>query len=328
MVIDLLTREVRVANGGQLHAFLADEINDLVLLQPAVLHRLVVERRARIRRRQRHLDRVRVDLLGVLDRLFDGFLRLARQPQDKRAVNLDVQLAAVFAEASCDIRTQALLDVQQDLVVARLVAHQQQPQAVFLHDLEGRIRHVRLRVAGPRHAQLAQTACDLFDTRLEVGEGVVVEHDLLDLGHVVADPLHFLQHVLHRARAVAVAAYRLRPQAERALRTAAAARVDRDVRMLQVTDKVILDLQVTLIDRCDKGQFVHVLEDRTRLVVLDRAIRRAVTQALDLRERLACCHFLAGEIEFFTADEIDRFARRQRVVWIDGDLGAHHADHH
>src|ERR1700722_6039880 len=57
VVIDLLTREMWITNGGELYAFLAPQVDDLVLLQAAVLHRLVVERRARIRRRQRHLDR-------------------------------------------------------------------------------------------------------------------------------------------------------------------------------------------------------------------------------------------------------------------------------
>lgn len=43
---------------------------------------------------------------------------------------------AVFGEASRDVRTQALLDVEQDLVVARLIANEQQAQAVFFHDFQ------------------------------------------------------------------------------------------------------------------------------------------------------------------------------------------------
>ena len=48
-------------------------------------------------------------------------------------------------------------------------------------------------------------------------------------------------HVLDRARAVALPAHRLRPEAEGALRAAAAAGVERDVGMQQVADEVVLD---------------------------------------------------------------------------------------
>ncbi len=90
---------------------------------------------------------MRVDFLGVLDGLLDGLARLARQAQDKGAVDLDAQLAAVLGEAARNVRTQAFLDVQQDLVVAGLIAHQQQAQAVLLHDLERAVRHVGLGIA-------------------------------------------------------------------------------------------------------------------------------------------------------------------------------------
>ena len=70
-----------------------------VCVQPAVLHRLLVQERPRIRRRQRHLDGVRVDLGGEADRLLDRLLRLARQAQDEGAVDLDAELVAVLGEA-------------------------------------------------------------------------------------------------------------------------------------------------------------------------------------------------------------------------------------
>ncbi len=51
--------------------------------------------RARIRRGQRDLDRVRIDLFGELDRLANGVLGFARQTQDERAVDGDAELATV-----------------------------------------------------------------------------------------------------------------------------------------------------------------------------------------------------------------------------------------
>ena len=122
------------------------------------------------------------------------------------------------------------------------------------------VRHVRLRVARPRHAEPAEAASDLLDARPIVGERVVVEEDLLNLRECVAVQFTSSDHVADGAGAVVVAADRLRPQAEGAARPAAAARVERDVRVLQVADEVVLDLQVALVDRRHARQLVHVLE--------------------------------------------------------------------
>ena len=108
---------MRVADRGELHA-LASTRSPLLLLEPAVLDGLAVELRAGIRRGERHLDRVRIDLLRVLDRLLDRLVCFARQAEDESAVNLDAELSAVRGEAPRDVRAQALFDVLQDLVVA------------------------------------------------------------------------------------------------------------------------------------------------------------------------------------------------------------------
>ena len=207
----------------------------------------------------------------------------------------DAELAAVLGEAARDVGAQALLDVVQDLIVARLVADQQQAQAVVLHHLQGLVGHVGLGVAAPGHAQLAHAARDFLDARQvrSIGEGVVVEHDLLHFRHVLLDPLHFGDHVLRRAHAVAMAADGLRPQAESALRAAAAAGVEADVGMLQVADEVVLDLQVALVDRRDERQVVHVLDHGARQVVHDAAVGAAIGEPLDVAQaaglrRLPC----------------------------------------
>jgi len=51
-------------------------------------------------------------------------------------VHQDSELAAIAAEAPCNVGAQALLDVVKNLVVARFEAHQQQAQTVVLHDLQ------------------------------------------------------------------------------------------------------------------------------------------------------------------------------------------------
>ena len=90
---------------------------------------------------------------------------LARQPEDEGAVDQDAELAAVLGEAPRDVGAQALLDVEQDLVVAGFVADQQQAQAVVLHDLQRLVGHIGLGVAAPGHAQLAHAARNRFDAR-------------------------------------------------------------------------------------------------------------------------------------------------------------------
>ncbi len=56
-------------------------------------------------------------------------LRLARQPEDEGAVNLDAEFVAVLGEALGHVDQHALLDVVQDLLVAGFVADHEQPAA-------------------------------------------------------------------------------------------------------------------------------------------------------------------------------------------------------
>src|SRR5262249_15208265 len=75
-VEDLAVAQIRVLQRLNLHAALVDQLGVLEV-EPAVLHRLLVEERARIRRSEGHLDCVWVDLGGEADRLLDRLLGLA-----------------------------------------------------------------------------------------------------------------------------------------------------------------------------------------------------------------------------------------------------------
>src|SRR5579862_3629607 len=124
---------------------------------------------------------------------------------------------------------------------------------------------------------------------------------------------------------VIVPAHGLRPQAEGAARFAAAARVDRDVGMLQIADEVVLHHQVALVDRRDPGKAVHVVQDRAILVVHDDALIVAERQPLDRGLVVAVGDLLDGEVELVARDEIDRGAVLQRAFRVDRDLGADQA---
>jgi len=85
-----------------------------------------------------------IDLLREVmsSRWFPGF---AGQPKNERAMNQDAELSAIAAEAACDVGAY-LLDVVQDLVIARLEAHQQQAQNRCPSSLQKSCRAVRFSI--------------------------------------------------------------------------------------------------------------------------------------------------------------------------------------
>ena len=117
---------MRVVQRSDLDAAVVDEFR-VRRIQPAVFEGLLVEECARIGRRQRDLNRVRIDAIGEADRLLDGFEGFSRQSQDERAVDGNAQLVAILGESLGHVNSHAFLDVVKDLLVSRLVADQKQP---------------------------------------------------------------------------------------------------------------------------------------------------------------------------------------------------------
>src|SRR6185437_7919320 len=58
-VEDFAVAQMWIVQGRDLHAVLVDELG-MSIVEPAVLHRLIEQERARIRRRKRNLDRMRI----------------------------------------------------------------------------------------------------------------------------------------------------------------------------------------------------------------------------------------------------------------------------
>ena len=131
------------------------------------------------------------------------------------------------SSARCDGGT--LLDVLEDLRVAGLVADDEQAAAGFLHGLEGVVVGGDARGAGPGEAEGLQLLAELDGAGLLDVEGVVVEEELLYVGEELLGLAHLGGHVVGGALAPGVAAEGLRPEAEGALRRAAAGGVERDV---------------------------------------------------------------------------------------------------
>src|SRR5262249_31788656 len=160
----------------------------------------------------------------------------------------DAQVVAIASEATRELDPHALLDIEQDLLIAGLVTDQQQPQTVVLHHLERLARHVGLGVAGPGDPELAELAGQSFDARYVIGQRVIVEEDLPHLWEGLLGPFHLGNDILDRAHTIAMPADRLRPQAEGAARLAATARIERDVRVLEIAAEIILDLEIAFVD--------------------------------------------------------------------------------
>src|SRR6266545_3823974 len=144
--VDLGMGEVWVAERRELDAVLVHQLR-VRGVEPAFLDRLTVELGPRVGSGERHLDGVGVELAGEPDRLRDRLPRLAGQAEDEAAVDGDPEVMAVIGEPPHDVEADPLLDVVQDHLVSRLVAHQEEPQPVIPEHLERAPRDVRLRRA-------------------------------------------------------------------------------------------------------------------------------------------------------------------------------------
>ncbi len=229
-------------------------------------------------------------------------------------MNDEAKIVAVLREVARALNRRTLLDVLQDLRIARLKAHDQQPASGFLHGLQRVAVGGDARGAAPRDAQRLQLLAELNGAHLLDVERVVVEEEFLHMREVFLRPLHLGSHVIGRALAPRMAAQRLRPQAEGALRRAAARRVERDVRMQQERHVVACHVHVALVDLRRPRHRIQIFHLRAIRIVLDHTLRILVADAEDLVQRLAVGILHNGEVELAPADEVDHFALVQSAV--------------
>src|SRR5271157_685045 len=283
-----------------------------------VLLDVIVELGARIRMGDGDLDGFRVQPLGEIDGLADALARLARQPDNVVAMNQQAELLAVGREALGHLHGGALLDVLQDLRVARFVSHNQQPAAGFLHGSQGLVIGGHARGARPREVQRLQLLRQFDGAVPPVIEGVVVEENLFDVGELIERIAHFMGHVVGRAQAPAVPRVGLRPQAERAQRRASARSVHGNEWVQQERHVVARDVEIALVNPGHPRERIQVF-DRRRFRVVDDGAVPAETHAGQLLQWLAVgvVHNLA--IELPPHHEIDGFGAAQRFFRLRGD---------
>src|SRR5690349_21324740 len=119
---------MRVMQGRYLHAVVIDQFGTLI--QPAILLRLAVQKSPGIRRRQRDLDRMRIDLLREIQRLLNRLLRFARKTKNESAVNDNAKIVAIPGELLRDLDPHPFLDVIQNLLIAGFISDEQQTQTI------------------------------------------------------------------------------------------------------------------------------------------------------------------------------------------------------
>ena len=202
----------------------------------------------------------------------------------------------------------ALLDVLEDLLIARFVADDQQPAAGLLHRLQGVVIGGDARGAGPGEVQRLQLGAKLDGARFLVVERVVVEEDFLDLRERFERVAHLIRHVVGRTQPPAMAGVRLRPQAESAHRRAAARGVERNERIQQERDVVAGDVQIALVDLRHPGQLVQIFDHAAFRIVDDAAVL-AEADAGQFFERLALGEIGNLIIELAAHHEIDGRSR-------------------
>ena len=176
--------------------------------------------------------------------------------------------------------------------------------------LDGLVIDVGAAVAGPREAKRLKFRGDLAGARKVRGEGIVIEEELLHLREKFFGVGHFCGDILGGANAVFVTADGLRPKAERALRGAATAGVQRDVRVFEIADGISFDLEVALIDIGDPRQRVHVMDKFTFGIMKDFAVL-AIGESGNFSERTAFGNFLARKIKFLAPNPVNRGRRLQ-----------------
>src|SRR5882724_5260108 len=128
-----------ISDGRELDPCRAHQVYHLIFLKPPIIDGFLIKCSAWIRRRERNLDCVRINLFGVSDSLLDRFMSFARESKNECSVNLDSKLPTILTETPRHISAQTLFYIKQNLVVAGLKTDQQQSKAIVLHDLESGI---------------------------------------------------------------------------------------------------------------------------------------------------------------------------------------------
>ena len=220
----------------------------------------------------RNLDGFDVEFLREIDRPANAFTGLAGQAKDEVTVDGKSKLVAVLGELTCALDRGALLDVLQDLRIARLEANDQEAATCFAHRLQRFVVGGNTRRAGPCQLQRLQLFAKLDGARLLNVEGIVVEEEFLyvrpdSLALAISRATASVERLRHGCPLE-----RLWPQAERTLGGTAPRRVQRHEGVQQERYVVARNVEVALVDVDHIGQRIQIRDLRRIGIVHDAAI--------------------------------------------------------
>ena len=173
-------------------------------------------------------------------------------------MNVNADLLAILDEIAAHLERLALLDVLQNLRVARFEAHDQQAAAGIRHGLQRLVISVDAGRAGPLEADGLEFLAESEDAILANVERIVVKEEFLGLRKHFVSLAEFPRDALDRSRAPRVAGKRLRPQAESTQGRTSSRRIERNEWVQQERHIVFFDFHVFLVDVRGKGKFVQL----------------------------------------------------------------------
>ncbi len=263
--------QMRILDVGQL---VSAGIGERFHFQEALLGHRFMQFRAGHGMREGDLNRFAVQLFGEVDGLLNRLARFAGQTDDEVAVHANADFTAILHEGARHLDGRAFLDVLQNLRVARLKAHDEEPRAGIGHGFQGFVIAVHARGGRPAELQRLELGAQIQHAVLADVEGIVVEEYFLHLREVFDGLLHFAGNVFRRASAPRVTRDGLRPHAEGAQRGATARCVERNERMQEERNGVVFDGQVALVNVGGKRECVQFfgVQLRARRVVHNFAV--------------------------------------------------------
>src|SRR5437868_8564841 len=187
-------------------------------------------------------------------------------------MNDESQLVAVLGKLPGALNGCTLLDVLQNLLIARLVSHDEQPAARLLHRFQSLEIGGDPRSARPRQSQRLQLGAQFDRARFLDIESIVVKEKFFDVRPQVFRLRHLARYVVARALPPRMSTQSLRPQAEGALRRASSRGVKRYIRTQQERYVVPGHIEVALVNLRDVRQRIQILDLRCIRIVNDLAV--------------------------------------------------------
>src|SRR5882724_5967905 len=214
------------------------------------------------------------------------------------------QLLGVACEVACALDGCALLDVLQDLGIARLIPNDQQAATCFLLRFERLVIRGDARGAAPGHIERLELGAQLDGAGLLDVEGIVVEEYFAEIWPVFLYLGHLQGYAISGALAPRMPTEQLRPQTEGALCRASARRIEGQVWIEEERNVVLAHIEVALVNVDHVGKGIQVLDGGTVWIVNALSIFQE-RDSRDIGQRLPIGKLYSRKVKFPAHDEVN-----------------------